>query len=152
MTITNSHHLESASTIVIDDQGRLLLQLRDDIPGVIYPGKISLFGGHREGDETFLACAVRELHEELSYYIDPAKFEFLVAREEEDCEVSGGTIRIEIFVVRDIPVHELVITEGALLIKHPSDVRLIEHQLTPCALFALHLFLQQSSGNKEASG
>jgi 8-oxo-dGTP diphosphatase len=58
---------EIAPTVIFDDCGRLLLQLRDDIPGILYPGVIGLFGGHREGDETFLACAVREIHEELSY-------------------------------------------------------------------------------------
>jgi 8-oxo-dGTP diphosphatase len=58
---------EFAPTIVLDDQDRFLVQQRDNIAGIFYPGKIGLFGGHREDDETFLDCAVRELHEELSY-------------------------------------------------------------------------------------
>jgi 8-oxo-dGTP diphosphatase len=58
---------EIAAAIVVDTSGRLLLQLRDDVPNILYPGKIGLFGGHREGNETFLDCVVREIHEELSY-------------------------------------------------------------------------------------
>src|SRR4051794_19466903 len=60
---------EIAGAVIFDTSGRLLLQLRDNIPGILYPGKITLFGGHREGDETFLECVVREIHEELSFYI-----------------------------------------------------------------------------------
>jgi 8-oxo-dGTP pyrophosphatase MutT (NUDIX family) len=32
--------------------------------GIVAPGKIGLFGGHREGNETFLECVVREVQEE----------------------------------------------------------------------------------------
>ena len=53
-------HRETASTIIIDTRGRLLLQLRDNIPEIRNPGMIGLFGGHRQGDETFLECAVRD--------------------------------------------------------------------------------------------
>jgi ADP-ribose pyrophosphatase YjhB (NUDIX family) len=51
-----------AAAIVFDTSGRLLLQQRDNIPGILYPGRIGLFGGHLEGDETFLNCVVREIH------------------------------------------------------------------------------------------
>jgi len=68
---------EIAPTVIFDNLGRLLLQQRDDIPGILYPGAIGLFGGHREGEETFLACAVREMHEELSFYVPPERFDFL---------------------------------------------------------------------------
>lgn len=46
---------ETASAVLIDTAGRLLLQHRDDIPGILYPGMVGLFGGHRKGNETFLA-------------------------------------------------------------------------------------------------
>ena len=42
-------HREIACAILIDPQGRFLLQRRDDAPNILYPGKIGLFGGHREG-------------------------------------------------------------------------------------------------------
>ena len=58
---------EAAAAILFDPSGRLLLQLRDNIPNILYPGMIGFFGGHREGNETFLECVVREIHEELSF-------------------------------------------------------------------------------------
>jgi len=56
-----STHRETSGAILIDSLGRFLFQLRDDIPEILYPGKIGLFGGHREGNETFLECVVREV-------------------------------------------------------------------------------------------
>jgi hypothetical protein len=61
-----SRHREFACAILIDS---FLLQQRDDVPGVFQRGKIGLFGGHREGDETFLQCIVREIHEEVSCFL-----------------------------------------------------------------------------------
>jgi 8-oxo-dGTP diphosphatase len=49
--------------------GRFLLQQRDDITGIIHPGKVGLFGGHREGDEAYLECTAREICEEISYFV-----------------------------------------------------------------------------------
>jgi hypothetical protein len=48
-----SQHREVAAALMIDTRGRFLLQQRDNIPGILFPGKIGLFGGPREGDETF---------------------------------------------------------------------------------------------------
>jgi ADP-ribose pyrophosphatase YjhB (NUDIX family) len=85
--------------VVMDTFGRLLLQKRDDIPPILYPGQIGVFGGHREGDESFLECAVRELREELSYDISPERFEYLGYREGHDEAIRGGVVRAEYFLV-----------------------------------------------------
>jgi 8-oxo-dGTP diphosphatase len=132
---------EIASAIVIDTLGRFLLQRRDDIPGILHPGKVALFGGHREGDETYLECAVRELNEELSYPLTSERFEHLVTVGGSDKDVEGGTVRGDIFVVRDIPIDELIITEGSLLIVERTDLATIETELTPFARFAITTFL-----------
>jgi hypothetical protein len=34
---------ETASAVLIDTAGRLLLQQRDDIPGILFPGMVGLF-------------------------------------------------------------------------------------------------------------
>jgi 8-oxo-dGTP diphosphatase len=48
-----------------DDQ--FLLQLRDDIPGIFYPGHWALFGGHVEVGERIDDAMQRELLEEIGY-------------------------------------------------------------------------------------
>ena len=128
---------ETASALLIDTAGRWLLQQRDDIPGILYPGKVGLFGGHREGNETFLDCVVREVHEEVSYFVPPEQFEYLTERHGVDPAVEGGTIYGHVFVARDIPSDRLVITEGSLLIVSPDELSRIEPNLAPSARLAL---------------
>jgi 8-oxo-dGTP pyrophosphatase MutT (NUDIX family) len=59
----------AAAVIVIED-GRYLLQLRDEKPGIPLPGHWALFGGGIEPDETPAMALVRELHEELGFRAD----------------------------------------------------------------------------------
>jgi 8-oxo-dGTP diphosphatase len=128
---------EIASAVVFDTAGYLLLQLRDNIPGILYPGKVGLFGGHREGQETFLDCVVREVHEELSFFVPPDQFDLIAKRSGPNSEVPGGTVRAEFFVTRNVPVDRLVVTEGQLKIIRPGEVGELIRELTPSAVFAL---------------
>jgi 8-oxo-dGTP diphosphatase len=133
-------HREITGAILIDTGGRLMLQRRDDIVGIVHPGKVGLFGGHREGDETFLECVVREIHEEISYFVPAERFEYLASLSGEDVDVEGGSLRAEFFVVSGIPIEGLTITEGALLVARPEEVIKIDHKLTPSARFAMKAF------------
>lgn len=55
-------------------QDRFLLQLRDNIPKIVYPGCWGLFGGHLEPDEKPLSALRRELWEEICYKCSNAQF------------------------------------------------------------------------------
>lgn len=48
-------------------EGQFLLQLRDNIPTIVYPGHWAFFGGHVEPGETPEAGVWRELKEEINY-------------------------------------------------------------------------------------
>lgn len=61
-----SNRLEVAIAILYRE-GKFLMQLRDDIPGILYPGHWGLFGGHIEVGETSDAAIQRELLEEIGY-------------------------------------------------------------------------------------
>ncbi len=63
----------ACAAILVDGAGRYLLQLRDDIPGIWYPGHWGLFGGAIESGETPLAALCRELHEELGLDLPPER-------------------------------------------------------------------------------
>ena len=146
-TMSASGHREIAGAIIIDTLGRFLLQQRDDVPGIIHPGKVGLFGGHREGDETYLECVVREICEELSYFVPPERFEYLAGLDGLDLDVDGGTVRGCFFVARDIPIDALVITEGSLLTVKRSEVQTLEPKLTPSARFAIKVFFDRQRTN-----
>ena len=58
-------------------EGKFLMQLRDDIPGILYPGLWGLFGGHLELNETPEMGLVREVEEEINYLVSqPQKFRY----------------------------------------------------------------------------
>lgn len=55
----------SGSKIALFLDDHVLVYQRDDFPGLRYAGMWDLPGGGREGDETPVECALRELEEEF---------------------------------------------------------------------------------------
>ncbi|EDY37222.1 nudix family protein [Cyanobium sp. PCC 7001] len=53
---------------VLERQGRWLLQLRDDVPGIVAPGAWGLFGGHLDPGESPQQAVRRELLEEIRWW------------------------------------------------------------------------------------
>ncbi|MET4345506.1 NUDIX domain-containing protein [Bradyrhizobium sp. RT9a] len=131
---------EATAAIIIANDGRLILQQRDDIPGILHPGKVGLFGGHREGDESFVDCIARELHEEIGCSLPASRFVHLVTRTGPDLDVEGGTVHGEIYVVRGVPIEQLTVSEGTLLAMHPEQIPAIASMLVPSARSALEYF------------
>ena len=134
---------EGTSALLVSTDGRLLMQLRDDLPHVSDPGKISLFGGRREGSETFLECVVREIHEEIGYYLPPERFELIGRYFGPDHSTPGGTLHGEVFLARDVPIDRLRVTEGRLEIVAIDDLERISGRLARPAEYALAIFLKR---------
>ena len=57
----------AAAAIIVTEDNRYLLQLRDDIPNIYYPGHWGCFGGAMDEGETPLQALRRELEEELEF-------------------------------------------------------------------------------------
>lgn len=56
---------EVAAAILVTEDERYLLQLRDDLPGIAVPGHWGCFGGGIDPGESAVAAMRRELYEEL---------------------------------------------------------------------------------------
>ncbi|BAU67178.1 NUDIX hydrolase [Stanieria sp. NIES-3757] len=94
-----------AVALAILHQGdRFLMQLRDDLPGIKYPGHWGLFGGHLEVEETPEAGLEREILEELHYQIvNPIKF---------GCYADQQVIRHVFHAPLEVAIDTLVLGEG----------------------------------------
>lgn len=97
--------------IIIDDAGRVLLQLRDEKAGLAGAGQWGFFGGHLEGDEAPSAAFMREMQEELEWR--PRHFERYTTRE---VDGDGWHVTSHVFAAHlDVPLVGLVQTEGQAL-------------------------------------
>lgn len=84
-------------------QDQFLLQLRDNIPGIKYPGHWGLFGGHLEPGETPDIAVERELLEEIGY--TPSVLSF-------GCYFDSGVVRHVYHAPLTVEVNTLVLKEG----------------------------------------
>jgi len=134
---------EVSAAILVGTCGRILLQQRDDKPGLLYAGLIGLFGGHREGSETHLDCLQRELVEEIGEQVAPERCEHLVSFAVQ--YPQGGGVKGEFYVVRGLPIDRLVIMEGSPLIVAQSEMPALLPRMTPSCCYVVRLFLEQTS-------
>lgn len=127
--------------ILIGTCGRLILQLRDDVPNIIYPGLVSLFGGHREPGEDAHTCIQRELEEEIGIKLPLDALEpflkFSVSWE------RRGERRLEmaIYVAVGIPTDALQAFEGQLMLVPFAELPSLFPRMTPSTCHALSHFL-----------
>lgn len=89
---------------ILPRDGKFLMQLRDDIPTILYPGLWGLFGGHMEAGETPEIAVRREIMEEIGYELtNPQKFA---------CYSDERIIRHIFYEPLTVEIDRLVLTEG----------------------------------------
>jgi len=114
------HTHAAAGVFLLTDDRRLVLQLRDDIPDIHYPGMIATFGGGAEPGETPVQCALRELEEETGLHARPADLELLGAVSRVD--FRGHPTASVFFLLRGVDPDALVITEGRAIVIPLSEI------------------------------
>ncbi len=89
---------------ILTREGKFLLQLRDNISGILYPGYWGLFGGHLESGETPESSLERELWEEINY-VPTTVQKFCYS-------ASPDVIRHVYSAPLTVPIDKLVLQEG----------------------------------------
>ncbi len=101
--MTSNLPIEVAIAILPAD-GKFLMQLRDNIPTILYPGLWGLFGGHIEAGETPEIAVKREIMEEIGYQLlEPQKF---------GCYSDARVIRHVFYAPLTVDIDKLVLGEG----------------------------------------
>ena len=133
------HAGDAAAAVLILDDGRYLLQLRDDIPQIWYPGHWGLFGGSVDPGENEVETLRRELHEELELEVTDAKlfvgFDF-------DLRPMGLKRYFRNYYevrIAASSVDKLVLHEGTEMRALPGDEALSLARIVPYDAFALFL-------------
>ena len=90
---------------VLERNGAWLLQLRDDLESILYPGHWGLFGGHLDADETPSEAVHRELLEEINWEpASPLEHWFTSQNGPRIAHVFRGEL--------NVPVEQLTLLEG----------------------------------------
>lgn len=65
---------DHVSIVLLAEDGRVIIQRRDNIPTIKYPGRCALPGGRVEPGEIPLEAAIRELREETGLEVPSLEF------------------------------------------------------------------------------
>jgi 8-oxo-dGTP pyrophosphatase MutT (NUDIX family) len=102
------HLPQLAVGLIVAEDGRVLLQHRDDKPDILEPGVWALFGGHVDSGEDLPAAFLREMDEELGWR--PKHFELYKSF---DLHLPGEHFISNLFAAHlDRPIEELSLNEG----------------------------------------
>lgn len=102
-----------SGTLIVSDEGDLLLQQRENKPYISNPGLISVFGGTAYLNETPKDCAFRELLEETNII---AQIDDLIYLWETDIFFNNFFIHCTFFYITNICKNNLVIYEGECIV------------------------------------
>jgi 8-oxo-dGTP pyrophosphatase MutT (NUDIX family) len=138
---------DAVAALLILEDGRYILQLRDDISPIWYPGHWGLFGGSVNPGEDDIAALRRELKEELEIEFDEARlftnFEF---------DLSPIGLRRYFRKYYEIQVaapdwERAVLHEGSDVRALPGDEALALPLISPYDAFALFLHARRDRMN-----
>jgi 8-oxo-dGTP pyrophosphatase MutT (NUDIX family) len=135
---------DAVAAILVTADGRYLLQHRDDIPHIWYPGAWALFGGGIDPGESEHDALVRELREEIGFEPRAAT---VFTRFRFDFQFAGAGTCLRTFY--EVPITEadvatMHLSEGQAMRLVPGDEALRLTPMTGYDHFALYLYIHRA--------
>jgi len=129
----------AAALILVGEDKRYLLQLRDQKPGIFFPGHWGLFGGATDAGESPETSLRRELAEELKLAVEELRyfteFEFDFAF----CGLGRFKRRFYEVSIRESSLSQLVLGEGVEMRAFTAGELFHRLRLVPFDAFAIWL-------------
>ena len=94
--------------LLVDTNGKLIAQQRDDKPEITNPGMVSLFGGTSHEGESPIETLRRELQEELELEVSSNNLLLQTVKHE-----NGTNVACSIYIVTGVDAEKLELHEGA---------------------------------------
>lgn len=145
-----SHHkltpANALAAVLLTEDGRYVMQLRDCIPQIFFPGHWSCFGGAIEEGETEEQALLRELHEEIDVVAEPGAATFFT-RSTFDFNFAGhGTILRTFYelTINEEQYQNIQLGEGAGFDAFTADELLQLPYVAPYDRFALWMHANKS--------
>jgi 8-oxo-dGTP pyrophosphatase MutT (NUDIX family) len=135
---------DAVAAIIITESGRYVLQHRDDLPQIWYPGHWGCFGGALEAGEDPIQALEREIAEELELEVRQAeyftRFDFDLSR------LGMTTFYREYYVVRitEADLASAKLHEGQAVRAFDGKTLLHELRLCPYDAFAMFLYHERA--------
>lgn len=119
------HSGEAVMTVLVNESREVLLNLRDDLPHILYPNHWAILGGTVEDGESRDEAVKREIKEEIGYEVQECV---------EYCHVidgMGAGHLVTIFIAPiDVAAEDLQLNEGAAL-RFFAHEELLDLKMTP---------------------
>ena len=123
--------------LLVDTNGKLIAQQREDKPGITNPGMVSLFGGTSHEGESPIETLRRELHEELELEVSSNNLLLQTLKHE-----NGTNVACSIYIVTGVDAEKLALHEGAgFAVGTPEE--LLSRPVTAVTQQAIEAFMAQ---------
>jgi 8-oxo-dGTP pyrophosphatase MutT (NUDIX family) len=129
---------EGSGVFLVDPQGRILLQQRDDdVPPAGY-GRWAVPGGRREGAESARETALREFEEETAVVLQRVRY-FRTVTPEDHASLLSPRLHL-FFAADDVPRHSIEVHEG-LDFQYWSPAEIANLPMNPGTRWVVDTFL-----------
>ncbi len=135
---------DAVAAILVDPQGRYIVQRRDDKPTIFFPGHWGCFGGAVDAGEEPADAMQRELREELELALDAAQLKYFTRIDFDFAPLGGAQVFRIYYEIRIAPaqVAALRLHEGQAVRHADGRELLLREHVTPYDAFAIWMHLR----------